>query len=246
MTRMSRPILLAAALSLLLPAAALHAQDGFLFRSPQVQFTVRAGPSAPAASGPIFEFMTSELTLDRSDFRAVGVSGEIALLLGQRWEVAGAVGAAESSSSSEYRDFIGRDGLPIEQTTRLRLVPASATLRFYPLERGRSVSTLSWIPTRTTPYVGAGAGMTWYTLEQSGEFIEHATGDIFRNSYTSSDNALTVHALAGATHWFTARLGLNAEARYTHGTADLSGSYSQYQNIDVSGVQASIGLSLRW
>lgn len=246
MTRTYRPFLLAAALPLLLPAAALHAQDGFLFRSPQVQLTLRAGPSMPAASGPIFDFMTTELTLDRSDFRAAGVSGEIALLLGERWDVAGAIGAAESSRASEYRDFIGSDGLPIEQTTRLRMVPASATLRFYPLARGRSISSLSWIPTRTTPYVGAGGGVTWYTLEQSGEFIEHATGDIFQNSYTSSDNAFTIHALAGATHWFTPRVGLNAEARYTRGTADLTGSYSQYRNIDVSGVQASVGLSLRW
>jgi hypothetical protein len=229
-----------------LPARPLQAQDGFLFRAPQAQLTLRAGPSLPRADGALFDFMTSELTLERSDFRAPALSGELSMLLGNRWELGASLGVAESVSRSEYARLIGDDGLPIEQTTKLRTVPVTATARHYPMGRGRSVSSLAWIPARTTPYIGGGAGMTWYRLTQEGEFVEHETGDIFLNRYDSAANALTLHAVAGANHWFTARVGLNAEARYTRGSADLTGSYRQYDRVDLTGLQAMIGLSLRW
>jgi hypothetical protein len=168
------------------------------------------------------------------------------MLLGSRWEVGASLGYAESRSRSEYSAFIGDDGLPIEQTTSLRTVPLGATVRYYPLERGRAISSLAWVPRRTTPYIGGGGGMTWYTLRQEGEFIDHSTGDIFRNAYNAASNGLTAHVLAGANHWLTPHVGLNAEARYTRGSAGLTGSYQQYDRLDLSGLQATLGLSLRW
>jgi opacity protein-like surface antigen len=227
-------------------AAAAEAQDGFLFRAPQGQFTVRAGPDLPRAHGAVFDFITTELKVDRGDFRAPAVSGELALLLGSRWDLAVSLGVAQSTTHSDYDRFIGDDGLPIEQTTKLRTMPGAVTLRFQPLARGRTVSHLAWVPARTTPYIGGGAGVTWARLEQRGEFIEHETGDIFYHEYDSATNALTVHAVAGANHWFTPRIGLNLEGRYTRGSAELTGSYREFGRLDLSGVQASLGLSFRW
>jgi opacity protein-like surface antigen len=246
MSRTTGSLLVAAGVLALAPGSVLHGQDGFLFSAPAAQVTLRAGPALPSANSDLFDFLTTELTLERSDFRAPALSAELSFLFGRHWDVGASLGVATSTSHSEYEHFIGDDDLPIEQTTKLRMMPLSATARFYPLATGRKVGTLAWIPTRTTPYVGAGAGVTWYRLNQEGEFIEHGSGIIFRNSYTTGSNNLTLHALAGVTHWFTPHLGLNAEARYTRGSAGTTGSFTQYDRFDLGGTQASLGLSLRW
>jgi hypothetical protein len=246
MPRTTAVCLAGAALLALWPAPALFAQDGFLFRAPEAQITFRAGPAMPRGGGDVFDFMTSELTLQRGDFTAAGLSGELSWLPGNRWEVGVSLGMAESNSRSEYRHLICDDGLPIAQTTKLRMIPASMTGRYYLLERGRTLSSLAWIPARTTPYIGAGAGVTWYTLLQEGEFVERETNAIFRNRYESQSQGLTVHAVAGANHWLTPRVGLNAEARYTHGSAELRRNYGKFDRMDLGGLQATLGLSLRW
>ncbi|HSJ23554.1 MAG TPA: hypothetical protein VK929_02645 [Longimicrobiales bacterium] len=236
----------AAAVALAGAPALLHAQDGFLFSRPEAQLTVRAGPSLPQARSDLFDEITTELTLERSDFRAPMLGAELALLLGTNFDLALGVGWAESSSRSEYRDFEGDDGLPIEQRTRLRIAPVTATARYLPLDRGRTMSNLAWLPARVTPYIGGGVGMTWYRLRQEGEFVDRQTYDIFLEEYESTAHNFTVHAVAGGDWWVTPRIGLNVEARHTRGSAPVQGSYSRFESMDLSGTQAFIGVSWRW
>jgi hypothetical protein len=233
-------------LPLLLVAGPAHGQDGFLFRPPMGELTLRAGPIVPRAQSDVFDFLTSELTIQRGDFRAPAVAAEVAFFLTDRLDLALGAGWSESNTRSEFREFIGDDGLPIEQTTSLRLVPLTASVRFLPLERGRRLSGLAWLPRQTLPYVGGGLGMTWYRLQQDGEFIEPETLEIFIQEYESSDHALTAHALAGLHHWFTPRIGANLEGRYTWGSAGLAGSFRSYDKLDLTGFQFGLGVSFRW
>lgn len=253
----ARPQLFAiivAGLLLSLEAPQAQAQDGFLFRSPQVQMTVRAGPVLPRAQGDIFGFMTSELTLERSDFRAPSVAGELAFIGMPRLDFVLGLGWAQSESSSEFALWQGAEGDPIAQTTRLRTVPLTMTARVYPLARGRSVSRLAWVPTRTMPYAGVGAGLTWYDLRQEGEFLDTQqcledpeTGcSIFYQEFGASGQAPAVHGVVGIDHWFTPRVGLNIEGRYTHSSAPGKDSFRTYDSLDLSGVQATLGLTFRW
>jgi hypothetical protein len=240
---------------LLLPAVrTAEAQDGFLFRSPQVQMTLRAGPLLPRAQSDIFDFMTDELTLERRDFRAPSVAVEVAYVGSARVDIVGGLGWAESSARSEFAEWQGGDDLPIAQTTRLRTVPLTVTARFRPQARGRSVSRLAWLPARTSPYIGAGAGVTWYRLQHDGEFLDTRlcteapqTGcDIFYREYRAEGYAPTVHAVAGVDHWFTPRIGLNLDARYMLGSAGGTDSFRTYDGLDLSGLQAGVGLTFRW
>jgi hypothetical protein len=226
--------------------ATLHAQDGYLFSAPQVQLTVRAGPQVPRAQSDLFEDLTTRLTLERADFRGPFIGAEAALLLGRHFALSLGIDLAETVASSEYEHLVGDDGLPIVQTTRLRLVPVAATVRYNPLPRGRSLGQLSWIPARTTPYVGAGGGVTWYRLHQDGEFVNPQTYDIFLDEYETRDHGFTAHALAGLDYWFTPRIGLNLEGRYTRGSAPVGGSYFRFDSMDLSGARAALGLSFRW
>lgn len=244
LTRLIVPTLLAAAV--LLPAAGAHAQEGFLFRPPMGQLTLRAGPLLPRAQSDVFDFITSELTVDRGDFLAPSLSAELGVLAGSRLDIVLGLGWSESSTRSEFRALIGDDGLPIEQTTTLRLMPVTLSGRFLPIERGRRLGTLAWLPATVTPYVGGGGGVTFYRLRQQGEFVNAATNDIFVDEYTSSGRGMTVHGLAGVDYWFSPRIGANLEGRYTRGSADMVGSFRTYDSLDLTGFGLGVGVTFRW
>jgi hypothetical protein len=138
------------------PVTTVQAQDGFLFGQPRGQLTLRAGPLMHRAGGDLFDFFQSELTLDGGDFRAPAVGGELALVVHPRVDVAIGVAYSSVQRSSEFREWVDQDDLPIEQTTSLRVTPVTASVRFYPLSRGETISDLAWVPVRTMPYVGGG------------------------------------------------------------------------------------------
>jgi hypothetical protein len=225
--------------------ATVHAQDGFLFRAPVASVTLRAGPLLPRAHGDLFGFLTDTLTLDRGDFRMPFLGAEVAVAVASRWDLALAAGWAETEKASEFRDWVGADDLPIVQDTWLRVVPLTLSGRYYPLPRGRAVSRLAWLPARTTPYVGAGAGVTWYSLRQAGEFID-ADRVIFESTRESNGHGFTGHGLVGLDHWFTSRIGLNAEARYILGSGSVGGDFQGWDGLDLSGLQLAVGVSFRW
>ena len=239
---------------LLAGAAGAHAQQGFFFESPQAQFTFRAGSLMPRAQSDIFDFMTNELTLDRSDFRRPYLAVDFAALVGNHADVVFGVAWSESSTSSEFRDWEGADGMPIPQVTQLMTVPATLSIRARPLARGRTVADYAWLPARFSPYVGGGVGYTWYRLEQEGEFLNVSaceanpdTGcDIFVQNYVSRAGGITAHALAGAEFWIAPRVALTAEGRYTRGSAALSQHFRNWDSIDLTHFDAGLGLSVRW
>jgi hypothetical protein len=244
--QLRRITLIAAVLSL--PALDRAAAQDFLFSKPIAQLTVRAGPVLHNAQGDIYDFITRELTVDRSDFRAMSIGGELVVMAGERIDIALGVAHAEMRSSSEFRDWVDNNDLPIEQTTVLRTTPFAVSVRFLPLARGESISRLAWVPARFTPYVGGGAGVTFYNLRQHGDFVgsEEEGRPVFPNDYEANGYGATLHALAGADFWVTGKVGINLDARYTFGSAPLGDDFMDYETLDVSGLQAGIGLTLRW
>ncbi|MBR9988277.1 MAG: hypothetical protein KFH98_00910 [Gemmatimonadetes bacterium] len=246
-----RGLILATAAASLFPAlpAAVHAQDGFMFGQPKVQATLRAGPVLHRAGGDLFDFFQSELTLDRGDFRAPAIAGEFSIVAYPRVDVV--LGAAYSNveSRSEFRDFVEEvDGVdvPIQQTTSLRVIPLTVSMRFYPLSRGRTISALAWVPARTTPYVGGGGGFAFYRLAQYGDFVSQDDFSIFTDRWESSGQAAVGHVFAGLDHWFSPRLGLNIEGRYTAGSGTPGDDFIGFESVDLSGLQMGVGLALRW
>jgi hypothetical protein len=199
-----------------------------------------------SANSDVFDDITTNLTVKRGDFRAPAFGAELVVMPASRLDVALGVMWSQTETGSEFRDWLGTDDLPIKQVTRLRTVPVTATLRYLLLPRGRRISNLAWLPRSTVPYVGAGGGLTWYRLEQEGEFVDFNDLEIFPDELVTSGQQVMFHALAGVDHWITSRIGLNAEARYTRGSAQPNQSFSDYDNLDLGGFQATLGLSFRW
>jgi len=244
-----RRILLFAALSaaLVLPAAAsAQGGSGFLFNRPRVSIGLRTGYVLPRISSPLFDDARQWYNLNQFDFDSPYIGGEIAARVGERWDVALDVGGSESRSLSHYRDFVDQDGFEIEQETRFRTVVATLGGRYYIADRGRRIGRFAWVPARLTPFVGAGAGVTWYQLQQSGDFIDFETYDVVGDVLQTDGEGFTAYAGLGADLSLGKQFVLSAEGRYSMANGDVRGQYASYDEIDLSGLQLIAGVSLRW
>lgn len=230
----------------LLPTEArAQGEPDFLFRSPTVSLQVRAGGWLPRAEGEIYDFTTDELTIERSDFRAVFVGVEASHRLTDRIDVALSADFVRSETDSEFRDWVDQDDLPITQTTTLTLTPVQLGVKLYLTERGRAVGSHAWIPERWSPYVGGGAGVTWYTFTQVGDFVDFTDLAIFFDEFRSTGAAPTAHLRAGMDVTLSPRLFLTTDARYTWGSAELRNDFVGFEDIDLTGFQWTLGVGVR-
>ncbi|MXV97055.1 MAG: hypothetical protein F4Y07_00570 [Gemmatimonadetes bacterium] len=233
------------------PLAAQSGGSGFLFGNPRATLTFKGGVSLPRAAGgngqqSLWDLTREELTVETADLRGASIIGELAVRASERLDVTLAVGYSASETRSEFRDWEGSDGLPIEQTTRFTTTPVTAGVKAYLFERGRSVGSLAWIPRTWNPYVGVAGGLVSYSFRQHGEFVHYDTYDIFQDDYFSRDRAPTVHFLGGMEMSVNRHVLLVGEARYGFASAPLSEDFVGFPDLDLAGFQATAGISLRW
>lgn len=248
MRKIVRSSALAFAFGLGLAAAPVAAQapDGFLFKQPVASVGLSFGYTIPGANSQIFDFVSEELTVDRSDFQTVTIGGEFAFRATRRVDIALGLSVSESQTSSESRKFVGEDDLPIEQVTTLRQIPLTLSAKVYLKERGRRVSSLAWVPSSWAPYVGGGAGFVWYNFEQIGDFVDEETLDIFNDFLQTEGKAGTVHALAGVDFTLSPRVVLTGEGRYSWGEGEMGQDFVGFDALDLSGFRATAGFKLRF
>jgi hypothetical protein len=240
-------IALAAALALgvVLPATAQHAGNGYLFHEPQARLSFRMGYDHANANSDVFDQAVTDLTLNKRDFSGLTMGAEAAFALSSRIDLSVDVGYSRAQSGSEFRHFEDNNNLPIKQTTTFERVPITANLRYYLTPTGRRVGRLAWIPNKIVPWVGGGAGMMWYRFRQQGDFVDFNTLNVFPSDINSNDWTQTVHGMGGVDISLSPLVALRAESRYVWARAPLSQAFSGFDRIDLSGVQATLGLTFR-
>lgn len=230
-------------------AAPAHAQEsgrGFLFGRPDWNVALHGGFAHANAQSDIFTFATNQLTLNRSDFDGLSAGADLSYSLKPNLDLVFGVAYSGSDRRSEFRKFLDNNNLPIEQKTKFSRVPVTASLKWYPVSRGRSVGRFAWIPSRYAPFVGAGAGLMFYRFEQAGDFVDFKTSNVFNQTYTSSSWAKTAHLLAGLEYAVSPRWSLTSEARYAWAKADLDRDFSGFKPIDLSGFATTLGFIVRF
>ena len=245
----ARAVMVPAVLAALGAPADSRAQssgDGFLFERPIGSFLVRGGFASTTAGGDLYSFLTDQFTLSKGDFRAPSFAGDLLVRVAPRLDLDFGVGYSGSKKGSEFRHFVDLNDLPIEQTTSLARVPLTAGARLYLVAPGRSIGKFAWIPTKVVPYVGAGGGMMWYRLHQSGDFIDFETTDVFPDAFESSGWTPTANVLTGVDYSLSPRFALNGEARYTWAKAQLDEDFTGFDGIDLSDIGISVGLNVRF
>ena len=241
--------LVAALAATLFAAAPAHAQtsgDGFLFKAPTGIVTFRTGFDRASAGSDLFAFTTDQLTVNRKDFSAITLAGDVSFHVSQRMD--GVVGFAYSGSTipSEFRNWVDNNRRPIEQTTTFQRVPLTGSVKAYLTEPGRSVGHFAWIPARYAAYVGAGGGAMWYRFAQAGDFIDFATTKVFADSFDSNGWTPTAHAFGGVDVSLNPRFAVTTEGRYEWARAKLGRDFSGFDSIDLSGFTLTTGISIRY
>ena len=246
-SRVRATVLLLAATFPVLPSgtSAQGRGQGFLFKQLTVQVGVHAGYTLARAGGPVLDFARNELTLNKRDFDASTWGLDLAVRGSERLDIAFDVRFSRSEVGSEMRDWVDQDNLPIQQTTTFVRVPITVSTKFYLRDRGRAISQFVWIPAKWAPFIGAGGGLLWYRFEQKGDFVDIATLDVVNFTLESSGGTPTGHVFVGVDISLSPRFLWTLEGRYALGGA-TTGSAFNFDNLDLSGFQATIGLAVRF
>jgi hypothetical protein len=240
-------LLLLGAVSLIAPeeAASQGGQD-FLFKEPHVSLAFHMGYGIPTAGSDIYDFVGDELTIENQDFNAFVWGGSLGIRVQPRVEVSLDVSYSDSNTRSEYRDWVDMDDLPIEQSTKLSTVPLTGSVKVFLFERGRRIGDLAWVPGTWSPFIGAGGGVVFYDFEQTGDFVDYETYDVFGDTFRSEGEAGTFHILAGAEYSLSPSFFITGEGRYSWAEAYMDGDFVGFDAIDLSGFQTTFGLAVRF
>ncbi len=221
----------------------------FQFDQPRLSLGFRGGWAFNRSKGEIYDFLTNELTLSKSDFDAPAFTVDFSWRLISWLDVVFGVGYSGRKQKSEDRTFNDIQGNPVVQRTRLTQVPLTLSLKFYPIGRGDQVGQYAWIRKAVVPYIGGGIGGTWYELKQRGDFVDkgdpNVLGDefIFTDVFISDDWAFAQHVFAGLDIKLTRSFGLILEGRYYWADADVQGDYVGFDPIDLDGARVMIGFN---
>jgi hypothetical protein len=220
-----------------------EAKADFLFKEPRYFLGFRVGMFYPQANSELFDMVTRELTLEKSDFRSwdLGIKGGFNLF--EKVDLVFSFDYFDRSKTSEFRDFVDEQGLPITQTTGFSNSSLTAGIRYLFVPRGRSVGQYAWLPNSIVPFVEAGVGGVWYCFEQSGDFVDNTTLEIFYAHLESSGWAPTAYLGGGADIHIFKSVYVTLDIGYSWAEDELSRSFTGFDPIDLSGLRATAGLS---
>jgi opacity protein-like surface antigen len=228
-------------------AIAQAAGSGFLFQQPSGSITLRGGFAHASAGGDLFSFVTNELTLKKADFSGPVFGLDVAYRLAPQLDVVIGTSYAGTSTASNYRSLVDQNNAEITQVTTFRRVPVMVSARAYLTPQGRSVGRFAWVPARFAPYVGAGGGAMWYQFNQRGDFVDVQNNNtVFPGDLTSSKWTPAAQGLAGLDFNISPRVALTGEAKYIWAKVTPDQSFSGFNNIDLSGLSATVGLTYRY
>jgi hypothetical protein len=243
---LGRGALLVAFLAMAALAQAQDTGNGFLFKAPVGEISFRGGFDRAIAGSDVFAFAVKELTLNQRDFSSMTFATDVDYGLTPRLSVRFSFAVSQSTTPSDFRDFVDNNRQEIRQTTGFIRVPLTASVKAYLANQGRSVGHFAWIPRRYAPYVGAGGGAMWYRFEQQGDFIDFATSKVFPDHFLSDGWTPTLQAFFGTDVSLNPRFAVTAEGRYQWARSRLSTDFSQFQPIDLSGLALTAGFSIRY
>jgi hypothetical protein len=216
----------------------------FLFGYPKGSVGIRGSWLLPRANSDWYEFVTDQLTLDTRDFRSPAIAVDAGFVLAPRLDAVIGIEYGQSKTSSEYRDFVDNDRLPIEQVTSLKQFNVSGSIKVPLVPRGREISRLAWIPRTLVPYAGAGGGLMHYWMNQTGDFIDYLDSSVFTDVYRSSGWTPSAHVFGGVDVRVFRSVFMTIDARYLWAAGDLGRDWIDFDPIDLAGTRLSVGFNV--
>lgn len=201
-------------------------------------FRFRAGLFNPEGDSEYWDDKQVVFTGEPDDFEDVVVGVDFRYGLGARSGllISGDVYAGEEDQA--YLDFTDGRGRDIFHRTTLDVASLTAA---YTLDLAGSRSPV-------VPYVGAGGGFYFWSLEEDGDFIDFGLADpeIFTDRFADEGAALGWFWLVGLDVPVGPQWTVFAEARFVHADDELSGDFDELGDLDLGGRQISGGVSWRF
>lgn len=218
----------------------------FFFDRPAASLGLRGSWVMPRAESDLFDFVQRELTIDEGAFDTAAFAADLGFAVSRRADIVFGLEASGADVASEYRDFVDNNRLPIAQTTSLREINLSGSIRFALTPRGREISRLAWVPRRVVPYVGLGGGMLWYAFEQRGDFIDALDPalPVFSDQFRADGWTPSAHAFGGVDVQLHRRWFLTLDGRYRWASGELGTDFEGFDPIDLAGFRFGAGINI--
>ena len=201
-------------------------------------FRIFGGVLEPEGDSQYWEDNEVDFTGETSDFEDfVGGIEYVREIRGNlRLHVGGTL--FEGSSTQGYRGFEDGDGDDILHDTTLTLATATVGLGVNLAPRHAPV----------VPYVGVGAGLYAWELEEAGDFIDFSGPEleIFSDVFTDDGVATGWYWMAGLEVSVSSQLSFFAQGRWHNAEDDLEGDFIDLGELDLSSRELSAGLTWRF
>lgn len=221
-----------------------RATPDFLFGRPNAAVGVRGSWLLARKQSDWYDFVTNQLTLDRSDFNAASFGLDVAVALTSRADVTFGADFGQTTLPSEYRDFVDNMRLPIVQQTRMRETSLTGGVRFALMERGRQIGNFAWVPRTVVPYVGAGAGVVRFDVRQAGDFVDFVDNAVFFDVFRAFGWSPSAQVLGGVDIHLFRRVFLTFDGRYRWASGNLGSTWIGFDPLDLTGLRMSAGVNL--
>jgi outer membrane protein W len=197
---------------------------------------LRIGLFEPNGDSQYWDQREVDFTGDEGDFQDTIFGLDYTHMLTERLGVLVSGSYYEGGNTAAFLDFEDDFGNDIVHDTTLEITSLDLGLVYHLLRRDATVS----------PYVGGGIGFYGYDLEESGDFIDFGTFDIFNGTFDASGNTVGGFFLAGLEIPITPQFGVFGEARWDWASDQLEDDFRDFGDIDLSGGQFAGGVSFRF
>lgn len=215
--------------SLALPAVAA---------GPEQSLRLHVGSFRPDGKSEYWKDKERDFTRTAKDFEDVIGGVDYQIELGDHLGLLLSAAGYETSVDQSYRDFTDNRGFPVSHTTSLEVASATVGVVYHLAGRGAALR----------PYVGAGAGLYTWRLEEDGRFVDFTPppATIFRANSVAEGEVFGRYWLVGFEVPISSHIAFFAEGRWQDAEDDLGDDFEGFGKLDLSGRNASAGVSFRF
>jgi len=150
------------------PAATQNAPSGFSLKPPSGFIGVHYGYAIPRVKSDLFDMVTRELTIKKSQFRSSNSGFDFGITIKPRFVAVVSMDYSRILIDSQIRNAPNSS---VVQQTEFKELPISVGVRVYPMKIGVKVGKYAWIQRRIAPYISGGVGFLHYDFNQTGRNV---------------------------------------------------------------------------
>ncbi len=220
------------------PALAEHARP---LRQPWAArnaVRVEFGVFNPRGESDYWNDKAREFTGDADDFQDFSLGVHYLRMVSGRMGVLLSSNFFEGEADQVYIDFVDDLGFDIPHTTFLETASVNLGLLFYLTDPRAAVA----------PYVGGGAGIYGYRLEESGDFIDFSRPElpIFTDTFVAEGEAFGYYLQAGVEVPVGANWSVLGDFRWQRAEDELGDDFRGFGELDLTGWDARLGFAWRF